>query len=366
MKVSASLGSLELENGQFLPDVVIAYETFGSLNPARSNAVLLLHALTGDSHAYRGQTHTPGWFEAVVGPGKAIDTDRFYVVVPNVLGGCGGSTGPTTARKDGLPWGGYFPQISTRDQVRAEMLLADHLELERFCLVVGASMGGQRALEWALLDPARVGALVVIASAAVTTADQAAWIHTQLRALELDPNWREGNYLAAGVSPRAGLALARQIAHTSYRCASELQTRFAARPQGEEDPLRGGRLQVQSYLDHHGSKLVQRFDAASYYRLTQAMLTHDVGRGRGGVKAALETINCPALVLGISSDRLFLPADCAELAAAIPLGFYREVESVFGHDGFLIDAHQVAGMISDFLAWVKLVCQVPTLVADAH
>lgn len=353
MKRFTQIGDVSLDSGQILEDVTLAYETFGTLNDERSNAVLVLHALTGDSRLTSADPRTPGWFEAIVGPGKVIDTDRFFVVAPNVLGGCGGSTGPTSLAPDGQPWGGRFPQVTTRDQARAEIRLAEQLGIERFCVVVGASMGGQRALEWALLDPARVGSLVVIASGAVATADQAAWIHTQLQALELDPNWHEGDYLRRGVAPTGGLGLARQIAHTTYRSAAELQTRFGARAQGSEEPLQGGRLQVQSYLDYHGEKLVRRFDAASYYRLSQTMLTHDVGRGRGGVRAALASITCPTLVVGIDSDRLFLPADCVALAVTIPLGFYRELQSAFGHDGFLIEHEQVANILGDFLSCVE-------------
>ncbi|MDO5722561.1 MAG: homoserine O-acetyltransferase [Actinomycetaceae bacterium] len=348
----ADLGQLELENGQHLPQVTLAYETYGTLNETGSNAILVLHALTGDAHV-AGPTApgqiTPGWFDALVGPGKAIDTDRFFVLAPNVLGGCSGSTGPTSPHPAGKPWGGRFPQLTTRDQVRAEISLAKHLEIDRFALVLGASMGGQRALEWALEDPARVGALAVIASGAAVTADQAAWIHTQLQAIELDPNWQGGNYLESGCAPTAGLALARQIAHTTYRTDRELQARFAASPQGNEDPLRGGRLAVQSYLDYHGDKLTNRFDAASYYRLSQTMLTHDVGRARGGVETALSQILCPTLVVGVDSDRLFPASDAQDLATTIPLGFYREVESLYGHDGFLIEAAQLEAILTDFL-----------------
>lgn len=353
MKRFTQIGDMELDSGQILQGVTLAYETFGTLNAQRSNAVLVLHALTGDSRVTSTDPRTPGWFEAIVGPGKVINTDRFFVVAPNVLGGCGGSTGPTSLAANGQPWGGRFPQVSTRDQARAEIRLAKQLGIDRFSVVLGASMGGQRALEWALLAPARVGALVVIASGAIATADQAAWIHTQLRALELDPNWHEGDYARRGVNPSAGLSLARQIAHTTYRSASELQTRFGVRAQGSEQPLQGGRLQVQSYLDYHGQKLVRRFDAASYYRLCQTMLTHDVGRGRGGVRAALASIPCPTLVVGIDSDRLFLPADCAALAVTIPLGFYRQMQSAFGHDGFLIEHEQVASILGDFLSCVE-------------
>ena len=247
----ANLGAQRLENGEILPSVTLAYETWGELDEAGSNAVLILHALTGDAHVY-GETApgqpTPGWWEQIVGPGRIIDTERYFVVAANVLGGCQGSTGPASLAPDGAPWGSRFPVISTRDQVRAEALLADLLGVHTWDIVIGASLGGQRAIEWAVTYPERVRRLVVVASGAQTTADQAAWTHTQIRAIELDPAWRGGDYYA-GPGPCAGLALARQIAHTTYRSPSELDERFGRIPQNDEDPLHGGRLAVESYLD---------------------------------------------------------------------------------------------------------------------
>lgn len=347
------IGPLRTESGQVLPSAHLAYETWGRLNADASNAVLILHALTGDSHVV-GEAHpphpTPGWWEGIVGPGAPIDTDRHYVIAANVLGGCQGSTGPASLAPDKAPWGSRFPHLTTRDMVRAERRLADYLGIGRFAAIVGPSAGGQRALEWACSYPERVGRLVVIATSAETTADQAAWASLQLHALALDPAFRDGDYYGHPDQPTRGLALARQIAHATYRSAHELNARFGRIAQGSEDPLCGGRLAVQSYLDHHGDKLTRRFDAGTYRVLTRAMLTHDVGRERGGVAAALSLIDAPTLVVGVSSDRLFLPEECRALAAAIPRATYAEISSAHGHDGFLVETDQVAALLRGFLA----------------
>ena len=283
-----------------------------------------------------------------MGPGRIIDTDRYYVVAANVLGGCQGSTGPASLAPDGTPWGSRFPVISTRDQVYAESRLADLLGIDEWSIVVGASLGGHRAVEWAVSYPERVRRLVVVASGAQTTADQAAWTHTQIRAIELDPAWRGGDYYA-GPGPNAGLALARQIAHTTYRSPSELDERFGRIPQNDEDPLHGGRLAVESYLDYHGEKIVRRFDAGSYVALCRTMLSHDVGRDRGGVVEALKAVTARTLVVAVDSDRLFFPEQVWQMAAGISGAFYREIHSDHGHDGFLIEHDQLTALLDEFL-----------------
>lgn len=341
----ADIGTVLLESGESLP-VTLAYETFGELNRRRDNAVLVLHALTGDAHV-------TGWWREIVGPGKAIDTDRYFVLAPNVLGGCQGSTGPASPGPDGTPWGAAFPHVSARDQVLAESLLADALGIEAFALVVGASMGGHRALEWAVSRPSRVRRLALIATGARTTADQIALAHTQLLAIETDPNFCGGDYYGRpdGAGPWRGLGLARRIAHISYRTAYELDTRFGRLPQGSEEPRDGGRFAVQSYLDHHGAKLARRFDANSYVTLTRAMLTHDVGRDRGGVAAALAAVTATTLVLAVDTDRLFQPADCALLARHIPGALPLAVlTSPYGHDAFLVEHEAVADHLRGLLA----------------
>ncbi|WP_373308384.1 homoserine O-acetyltransferase MetX [Cellulomonas marina] len=351
----ADLGPFRLEAGGRLPAVRLAYETWGTLNAARDNAVLVLHALTGDSHVTgpAGPGHpTPGWWQSMVGPGAPIDTDRYFVVAPNALGGCQGSTGPASTAPDGRPWGGRFPQLTVRDQVEAEVRLADLLGIDAWHLVVGASMGGLRVLEWAVTAPARVRALAAIATSAQTSGDQIASFHTQLAAIRADPRFRGGDYYDApdGEGPHVGLGIARQIAHQTYRSARELDERFGRIPQGAEEPLAGGRYAVQSYLDHHGDKLARRFDANTYVRFTETMVTHDLGRDRGGVEAALASVTARALVVAVDTDRLFLPAQSERIAAGIPgAGPVRTIRSEFGHDGFLIEEDQVGAMVREFL-----------------
>lgn len=346
---------LPLEAGGELPGVRLAFETWGRLAPDRSNAVLVLHALTGDSHVAgaAGPGHpSPGWWDGLVGAGRALDTDRWFVVAPNVLGGCQGSTGPSSPAPGGRPWGSRFPFLTQRDQVAMEADLADALGIDRWALVVGGSMGGMRALEWAVSYPERTGALLLLATTAAASAEQIAWATVQLHAVRGDPHWRGGDYHDAGPGrgPHAGLGLARRLAHVTYRSEPELQSRFGRAPQGAEDPWQGGRYQVESYLDHHAAKLVRRFDAGSYVTLTEAMNSHDVGRGRGGVRAALSRVTAPALVAGVDSDRLYPPYQQAELAAGIPTADrLRVIESPYGHDGFLIEAEQVASLVAELL-----------------
>ncbi|MFE0476904.1 homoserine O-acetyltransferase [Streptomyces sp. NPDC058947] len=345
---------LALEAGGELPGVRLAFETWGRLAPDRSNAVLVLHALTGDSHvagpAEPGHP-TPGWWDGLVGPGRALDTDRWFIVAPNVLGGCQGSTGPSSPDPSGRRWGGGFPFLTQRDQVAAEAGLADALGIDRWALVAGGSMGGMRALEWAVSHPERTGALLVLATAAAAGAEQIAWANVQAHAIRSDPDWRGGHYHDSGRGPHEGLGLARRIAHVTYRSEPELQLRFGRSPQGTEDPWSGGRYQIESYLDHHAAKLVHRFDAASYVVLSEAMNSHDVGRGRGGVRAALSRVTARTLVAGVDSDRLYPPSQQAELAAGIGTADrLRLIESPHGHDGFLIEVAQVAALVRELLS----------------
>ena len=344
---SQPVGDLALDSGETLEDVRVSYQTWGRLNEARDNAVLVLHALTGDSHVVgeRGPDHpTPGWWPGLIGPGAPVDTDEWFVVAPAVLGGCRGTTGPSTPAPDGRPYGSSFPRITVRDQVRAEALLADSLGIRSFALVVGGSVGGMRSLEWAVSYPGRVRRCVVLAAAARATADQIAWSVPQLNAIRLDPAFHGGDYYP-GPGPRAGLEIARQIAHATYRSAQELELRFGSEAQQGEDPLRGGRYAVQSYLEHHGRKLVRRFDANSYLVLTEAMISHDVGRGRGGVEAALRRITAELTVGVVSSDRLFTPADGEVVATAPACRELAVIDSPYGHDAFLIETEQVFGII---------------------
>jgi homoserine O-acetyltransferase/O-succinyltransferase len=340
---------LSPEAGGELPSVRVAYETWGTLNSDASNAVLVEHGLTGDSHAAgeSGPGHpTSGWWDGLIGPGRALDTDEVFVVVPNALGGCQGTTGPSSPDPDGNPWGSRFPRLTIRDQVIAERELADALGIERWAAVLGGSMGGMRALEWAVTFPCRVESLLVLAAPAASSADQIAWAAPQSHAIRADPAWRGGDYYDAGPGggPHRGLSVARRIAQVTYRSEVELSQRFGRRPQGD------GRFAVESYLDHHADKLVRRFDANSYLVLTDLMNTHDVGRDRGGVAAALSRVRARTIVAGVDSDRLYPLHQSQELAAGIPgAGEAGVIASPHGHDSFLIETPQVAALVKSLL-----------------
>jgi homoserine O-acetyltransferase len=350
------IGDLALERGGRLGSVQVAYETWGELSPSGDNAVLVEHALTGDSHVVgqAGTGHpTAGWWSGLIGPGRPLDTDRWFVIASNVLGGCQGTTGPSSRATDGHPHGSRFPYLTVRDQVAAEVALADQLGIARWALVVGGSMGGMRALEWAITEPDRVERLFVLASTAAATGDQIAWCAAQLAAIRADAGFNGGDYYDAepGKGPHLGLGVARRIAHTTYRSEQEINLRFGRRPQTGEDPLGGGgRFAVESYLDHHAEKLTYRFDANSYLVLTEAMNSHDVGRGRGGVAAALSRVTARTAVAAIVSDRLYPPDQNAEVAAGIadcaPL---RVIDSPYGHDGILVEVDHVGEILAELL-----------------
>ena len=356
----ADLGAFDLELGGHLPHVRVAYETWGELNADSSNAVLVLHALTGDSHVVgpTGPGHlTAGWWDGLIGPGAPIDSRRWFVVAPNVLGGCQGTTGPSSLRGNRRPWGSAFPRITVRDQVNVEAALATYLGIAKWASLVGGSMGAMRVLEWLVGYPSRTAAALVLAVGAAATGDQIGMQSAQLRAIKSDPRWRGGDYYDAGdgEGPHIGMGLARRIAHLTYRSADELQTRFGNEPQNGEDPLLTGRFAVESYLDHQATKLARRFDAGSYVVLTDAMNTHDVGRARGGVAAALASITAPTIVAGVDSDRLYPLELQRELALLIPTtvggpGNLRVVHSDVGHDGFLIERDAVGDLVREALA----------------
>jgi homoserine O-acetyltransferase len=350
----AAIGDLALERGGVLPDLTIAYETWGTLSPSGDNAVLVEHALTGDSHVVgdAGPGHaSPGWWPELIGPGAPLDTDHLFVVASNVLGGCQGTTGPASTDPSGRPWGGRFPFITIRDQVAAEAALADALGIQRWHGVLGGSMGGMRVLEWVAGHPERVERALVLASTPYATADQVAWCQPQLLAIRSDPAFRGGDYYDQDDWPVTGMGIARRIAHTTYRHEAELDDRFGRRPRGGEDPLGGGgRYDVESYLDHHAAKLARRFDPNSYVVLTEAMNSHDVGRGRGGLSAALEGYTGALHVAGVTTDRLYPLRLSEEIAAAHEGSVLSVIESRHGHDGFLVETEQVGAVIARALS----------------
>ena len=342
------LPGVDLELGGRLPSVRLAYETWGRLSPAGDNAVLVLHALTGDSHAVgpAGPGHpTTGWWDGVIGPGLGLDTDRWFLVCPNSLGGCQGSTGPSSPAPDGRPWGSRWPEITIRDQVEVERGLADALGVDRWAAVVGGSMGGQRALEWAVGVPDRVERMILMAANLEASADQIGTQSIQLDAIRADPRWLGGDYYDDPVGPHVGMGLARRVAHLSYRTAAEADERFGRSWQGAEDPLRGGEFAVQSYLRHAEDGLRERFDAGTYVTLTSAMNSHEIGRGRGGTRAALARMRAIPTIAGVDSDRLYPFVQQAELAALLG-GESLVITSERGHDGFLVEVEQVNAILA--------------------
>jgi homoserine O-acetyltransferase len=353
-----------LEGGGILRDVTLAYETWGELDDSGSNAVLVCHALTGDSHVAGnvGAGHpAPGWWDRVVGPGLAMDTDRYFVVCANVIGGCQGTTGPATPDPDtGRPYGSRFPVVSVRDMVRTQAALAGHLGVDRWLSVVGGSMGGMQVLEWGVMFPERVRSLVPIATSLAATAQQIAYGTVGRKAIRLDPCWRGGDYYDADPDdgPHEGLAVARMLAQITYRSDDVFTDRF-----GREvvEPLDGfslwQRFQVERYLEYHGEKLVRRFDANSYLLLSKAMDLHDLARGRGGIVAALTRLRAPVLTMGITSDGLYPPYQQRVIKEALTsLGVrceYAEIDSPHGHDAFLIDIDQVGEALGEFLTSIE-------------
>lgn len=353
-----------LDCGVALADVVVAYETWGQLDADAANAVLLCHAWTGDSHAAgtSGRGHpTPGWWDDTVGPGKPIDTDKYFVVCANVLGGCQGSTGPSSPHPlDGRPYGSRFPVVTIRDMVRAQAQLADHLGVERWLSVVGGSMGGMQALEWAVMYPRRVGSMVAIATCMQATAQQIAWGAIGRRAIRLDPKWRGGDYYdaAAGDGPTEGLEIARMVAQVTFRSDNVFTGRFG-RELADKSTVGDSigmwqRFEVERYLEYHGRKLASRFDTNSYLAIGKAMDLHDVARGRGSLEQAMARVTAPTMAVGIWSDMLYPSYQQQQLhdsvAANGVVSEYVEIDSPHGHDAFLINADQLAEPLGRFLA----------------
>ena len=333
------IGFLLLENGETLPDITIAYQSWGTLNAAKDNAILINHAMTGWSDV-------TSWWPNMVGPGLAFDTDKYFIICPNVIGGCQGSTGPSSIAPDGKRYGSRFPTLTVRDMAEAEILFSDAIGIKKYLLAVGPSLGGMRSLEWAIEHPGRVGAICTIGSSAVATGDQIGGFSVQIRAIKSDPNFNGGDYYEQAVGPIEGMGIARRIAHLTYRTESEMDVRFGRQMQGDDT----GRYAVESYLDHQADKLAKRFDANTYIALTEAMNSHDIGRGRGGVAAALESITVPIMVLSIDTDRLFPPRLQKEIVELTPTAApLRQISSPFGHDGFLIEVERVGEIITESL-----------------
>jgi homoserine O-acetyltransferase len=337
------IGYLLLESGEVLPDITIAYQSWGTLNEAGDNAILINHAMTGWSDV-------PAWWPQMVGAGLPFDTDKYFIVCPNVIGGCQGSTGPSSIAPDGKRYGSRFPILTIRDMVNAEVAFTDALGIKKYLLAVGPSLGGMRALEWAIQLPDRVGAICTIGSSAVATGDQIGTASIQVRAIKNDPYFNKGDYYDQDRGPIDGMGIARRIAHLTYRTESEMDVRFGRQLQGDDT----GRYAVESYLDHQANKLAARFDANTYIALTEAMNSHDVGRDRGGVARALEAITVPVVVVSIDTDRLFPPRLQVEISELVPTAApLVTISSDFGHDGFLVESEAVGEAVRHALAFAE-------------
>jgi homoserine O-acetyltransferase len=350
---------LVLDAGITLAPWQIAYETYGELNAAKSNAVLVCHALTGDQ--YVASTHPvtgkPGWWDLVVGPGLPIDTNRFFVIATNVLGGCMGTTGPaSTNPATGRAWGLDLPVITIADMVRAQVALIDHLGIPDLFLAAGGSMGGMQVLQWASAHKDRVFAAAPIATAASHSAQNIAFYEVGRQAVMADPDWRDGHYLDFGVAPRKGLAVARMAAHITYMSEVSLHQKFGRRLQNRDTLGYGfdGDFQIESYLRHQGSTFVDRFDANSYLYVSRAMDYFDLAADHGGVLAkAFEGTRTRFCVMSFTTDWAFPTRDSRvivhALAAAGAKVSFAEIESDRGHDAFLLDEPEMHAILTGFI-----------------
>ena len=357
-KAHHSTGPFEPELGGSLPEATLAYETWGQLNRAADNAVLLVHALTGDSHAAggTGETHKRGgWWDPMVGPGLAIDTEKFFVVCSNVLGGCSGSTGPASPEPgSGRPYGMRFPVVTIRDMVRAQKRLLDALGVRKLALVAGGSIGGQQALEWAVEFPDFVEKAIPVAATGALGPQGIGMSELGRRAIMADPDWREGDYYGKDRSPDRGLAIARMAGMMTYQSAPGQWERFARRPAGRPalHPEFGGRFEIESYLHYQGRELTGRFDANSYLYLSRAMDLYDVAHGYESEIEAYSRIQAEVLFVGITSDWLFPATEVRDsVQSARSAGanvHYAEIDTLSGHDAFLKDWKELTEAIQPF------------------
>ncbi|CAA9464911.1 MAG: Homoserine O-acetyltransferase [uncultured Rubrobacteraceae bacterium] len=356
---SHRIGSFEPELGGSLQNVTLAYETWGELSDASDNAILLVHALTGDSHAAGGTSEgyrRGGWWDPMVGPGLAVDTDKYFVICSNVLGGCSGSTGPaSTEPGTRRPYGMRFPIVTIRDMVRAQRRLLDALGVRRLALVAGGSIGGQQALEWAVEFPDFVEKAVPVAATGALGPQGVGMSEIGRRAIMADPDWQDGDYYGTEKRPEKGLAIARMAGMMTYQSAAGQWERFGRRPAGRPalHPEFGGRFEIESYLHYQGSELSDRFDANSYLYLSRAMDLYDVASGYESEEEAYSRIEAEVLFVGITSDWLFPDvevrgaAESAKMAGA--QAHYAEIDTLSGHDAFLKDWKELEEAIQPFI-----------------
>ena len=350
---------LKLDAGVELSSYQVAYQTYGELNAERSNAILICHALTGDQHVHNVHpvTGKDGWWDSIVGPGLPIDTDRFFIICSNVLGGCMGTTGPASKNEaTGEAYGLTFPVVTIRDMVRAQAALLDHLGIDQLLCVTGGSMGGMQVLQWAVTYPERIFSALPIASAARHSAQNIAFHEVGRQAVMADPDWRNGKYLAEGTSPHRGLAVARMAAHITYLSDAALHRKFGRRLQDRELPTFGfdADFQVENYLRYQGSSFVERFDANSYLYITRAMDYFDLAGEHGDVLAnAFRKLTARVCMVSFTSDWLFPTEEARQIvhalnAAGAPVSF-AEIETDKGHDAFLLDEPELFAIVRGFL-----------------
>lgn len=357
-----SFDQLLLQRGGQLGPVTLAYETWGELNATGDNAILITHALTGNSHAYDvedPENPKAAWWNPLIGPGKYFDTSRYFVICSNVLGGCGGSTGPSSINPaTGRPYGIRFPVITIRDMVHAQRKLIEHLGVQHLAMVAGGSIGGQQALEWAVTYPQLVEKTVVVAASAAVSAQAIAFDEVARQSIMADPSWHCGDYLP-GHGPSTGLSIARMLAMITYQSEESMEMRFGRQQMLREpvvaptfSPMLGERFDVENYLYHQGNQLAQRFDANSYLYISRAMDLYDVSEDYASLEDALQHIRSRVLFVGIRSDFLFPAAHIRWLAEKVQSvggsAQYIELDSPHGHDAFLKEWSQLTEAFDQF------------------
>lgn len=353
---------LKLQGGTKLGPITLAYETYGELNADKSNAILILHALSGDAHVagkHAASDTKPGWWDDAVGPGKAFDTSKYFVICSNVIGGCRGSTGPSTVDpKTGKPYGLSFPVITVTDMVEAERLLIDHLGIEKLLTVTGGSLGGMRALQWAVSYPDRIRSAIVLAATARVSAQSIALNEVARQAIYADPNWNKGDYYE-GERPNVGLALARMIGHISYLSETSMREKFGRHLQEREQYGYefNTEFRVESYLKHQGLTFTKRFDANTFLYITKAIDYFDLSLGLPSLADAFRNVATKFMVVSFSSDWLYPAAESEEMVRALLQNgidaTYVEIQSSYGHDAFLLEVDRLGGLTHDFLSRVQ-------------
>lgn len=354
-----SAEALTLENGQPFGPLNIRYECYGRLDKRKANAILLTHAFSGDAHAAGYHSHEdrkPGWWDSMIGPGRAFDTERYFVICSNVLGGCMGTTGPGSINpKTTRPYALEFPVITIQDMVKAQKILVDHLEIPQLLAVVGGSMGGMQVLEWSIAYPQMLRTAIIIACTGKLSTQGIAFNAVGRNAIMSDPNWNEGAYYGTGKIPRQGLSIARMIGHITYLSDESMRQKFGRKLQAREDFNFdfADQFQVESYLEYQGDRFVERFDANSYIYLSKAVDYYDFASRYGSVDEAISRTQCSFLIVSYSSDWLFPSSQIKELVYAMMRRgrdvSYTELDSPYGHDAFLLETDRQEIIVSSFL-----------------